>query len=182
MSTTPARKMNYDQYCLLPEDGNQYELIHGELIVTPSPNRRHQRIVVVLSSELHGYVDKHSLGEVYVAPLDTILDYYTVVQPDILFVSKERLPEVGKERIEGAPDLAVEVLSPTTVLKDRRRKLALYAEFGVREYWIIAPETHTIEVYELSDGALHLTRTFADTETFESRLLPGFHFHVEKIF
>src|SRR4051812_25747665 len=114
MSTVVHRKMNYDQYCLLPEDGKQYELIHGELIVTPSPVRRHQQVVMALSARLYQYAIENSLGQVYVAPLDTIFDYYTVLQPDILFISNERLPLIAKEWVEGAPDLVVEVLSPST--------------------------------------------------------------------
>jgi Uma2 family endonuclease len=182
MSTTTPTKMNYDQYCLLPEDGNQYELVHGVLIVTPSPNRQHQRILMALSAELYQFVIRNSLGEVYVAPLDTIFDQYTVVQPDILYICKERLPEVAKERIEGAPDLVVEILSPSTAQKDRKLKLAVYAEFGVREYWIVDPKTSTLEVYELTGGALRRVRTFAPGEMFECGLLSGFHFPVEQIF
>lgn len=177
-----ATKMTYDEYCLLPEDRNQYELIDGELIVTPSPTRRHQKIVGRLYSRLSVYVESQSLGEVYVAPLDTIFNKYTVLQPDILFVSRERLGEVAKERIEGAPDLVVEVLSPSTVDRDRRRKLAVYSQFGVREYWIVDPEARTIELYQRIGEGLQLTRQFSSGETFESKLLSGFRVEVSSLF
>ena len=108
-----------------------------------------------------------------------------MLQPDILFVSKERLAEVGQERIEGAPDLVVEVLSPSTFHKDLRRKMAVYSRFGVEEYWIVDPETKTIELYcrgqEGKEG-LELVQRFAANETFESRLLPGFRIEVSSIF
>jgi Uma2 family endonuclease len=181
MSIT-STKMTYDQYCLLPEDRNQYELIDGELIVTPSPRRQHQEIVGRLYALLLNYVDTKSLGKVYVAPLDTILDKYTVVQPDILFIGNERLSEIAKDWIEGAPDLVVEVLSPSTMDKDRRRKLAVYSQFGVREYWIVDPENRAIELYGQTSGALQLARRFSSGETFESGIISGFRVEVAAIF
>lgn len=175
-------KMNYDQLCLLPEDGHQYELFDGELVMTPSPNTRHQRIVGRLHVELLAFVSKHSLGELYLAPLDTIMDEFTVVQPDILFVSQERVAEVVKERIEGAPDLVVEILSPSTFHKDLRRKMRVYSQFGVREYWIVDPEEETIELHQRVGEKLQLFRKFAGGETFQSPLLPGFQMQVRSIF
>ena len=175
-------KMTYDEYCLLPEDRNQYELFDGELVMTPSPTTSHQRILLRLAALLNDYVGKKSLGEVYVAPLDTIFNKYTVLQPDILFVSRERLGEVAKERIEGAPDLVVEILSPSTFHKDRRRKLAVYSQFGVQEYWIVDPETRTMELYRQTGEGLQLARQFASGDTFESHLLSGFHIQVGSLF
>ena len=183
-----THKMTYDQYCLLPEDRNQYELFDGELVMTPSPSREHQKIVLRLARFLAEHVDQQSLGEVYVSPLDAIFDPYTVLQPDILFVSKARLAEVAGERIEGVPDLVVEVLSPSTFYKDLRRKMTVYSQFGVEEYWIVDPETKTIELYcrgpEGNEGkeGLELIRRFSATEMFESRLLPGFRLEVNSIF
>ena len=175
-------KMTYDQYCLLPEDGNQYELFDGELVMTPSPSARHQDIVGKLYALLLQHVQSNSLGKVYVAPLDTIFDQYTVLQPDILFVSRERVPEVVKERIEGAPDLVVEVLSPSTFHKDLRRKMHVYSQFGVWEYWIVDPEEQTMELYQRVGEKLQLARRFASQETFQSPLLPGFELDVRSIF
>ena len=175
-------KMTYDQYCLLPEDRNRHELFDGELVMTPSPVARHQEIVSRLSARLLTYVEANSLGKVYVAPLDTIFDQYTVLQPDILFVSRERVSEVVKERIEGAPDLVVEVLSPSTFYNDLRRKMAVYSQFGVREYWIVDLETQTIEVYSRHGGELRLTQKFSSGETLQSPLLPGLPLPVASIF
>ena len=175
-------KMTYGQYCLLPEDGNQYELFDGELVMTPSPTRRHQEIVGKLYRRLAEFVDDRSLGEVYIAPLDTIFDQYNVLQANILFVSKERLAEVGRERIEGAPDLVVEVLSPSTFHKDLRRKMRVYSQFGVREYWIVDPEVRSVELYTRAGEGLQLAQRFSTQETFECRLFPGFRFPVESPF
>ena len=177
-----ATKMNYDQLCLLPEDGNQYELFDGELVMTPSPRAHHQEIVTKLSALLSQHVQRSSLGKVYVAPLDTIMDEHNVVQPDILFVSRERVAEVVKEWIEGAPDLVVEVLSPSTFHKDLRRKMRVYSQFGVQEYWIVDPEEETLALYHRSGEKLQLARQFASHETFQSPLFPGFEFEVRSIF
>lgn len=177
-----ARKMTYDEYCLLPDDRNQYELFDGDLVRTPWPSREHQKIVLRLARFLADYVERHSSGEVYISPLDAIFDPYTVLQPDILFVSKERQAEVEKERIEGTPDLVLEVLSPSTFHKDLRRKMAVYSRFGVQEYWIVNPEMKTIELYCQGKEGLELLRRFSSEESFESRLLGGFRMPVNRIF
>ena len=180
-----THKMTYDEYCLLPEDRNQYEIFDGELVMTPSPSREHQKIVLRFARFLADHVEKESLGEVYISPLDAIFDPYTVLQPDILFVSKERQAEVEKERIEGTPDLVVEVLSPSTFHKDLRRKMTVYSRFGVQEYWVVDPEMKTIELYcqeKQGKEGLELARRFSADETFESRLLAGFRIAVSGIF
>ena len=177
-----AHKMTYDEYCLLPEDRNQYELFDGELVMTPSPSARHQEIVTELANALSNFVKKESLGKVYVAPLDIIFTEYTVLQPDILFVSQERVNTIVRERIEGAPDLVVEVLSPSTFHKDLRKKMAVYSQFGVQEYWIVDPEVQSMELYCPGKEGLQLARRFAAGEIFESRLLAGFRVEVSSIF
>ena len=174
--------MNYDQLCLLPEDGNQYELFDGELVMTPSPSSHHQGIVGKLHALLLAHIEKTRAGRVYLAPLDTIFDEYTVLQPDILYVSRNRVPQVVKERIEGAPDLVVEVLSPSTFYKDLRRKMAVYAQFGVREYWIVDRDKQAIEVYGRQRKGLELRAQFSAKDTLESPLLPGFRLPVRRIF
>ena len=177
-----ATKMNYDQLCLLPEDRNRYELFDGELVMTPSPVARHQEIVGRLHVLLAIHVQTNSLGKVYVAPLDAIFDQYNVLQPDILYVSRKRVPEIVKERIEGAPDFVVEVLSPSTFYNDLRRKMGVYSQFGVQEYWIVDPEMQTVELYSRQGGELRSAKKFSSSETFESPLLPGFRFPVNSIF
>ena len=175
-------KMNYDQLCLLPEDGKQYELFDGELVMTPSPSSRHQGIVGKLHVLLFADLEQTASGKVFVAPLDTIFDQYTVLQPDILYVSRNRVPQIVKERIEGAPDLVVEVLSPSTFYKDLRRKMAVYAQFGVQEYWIVDPETQTLELYSRQNDELRLLQKVSAQEILQSPLLPGFRVSVGSIF
>lgn len=177
-----ATKMTYDQYRLLPDDGKRYELIDGELLMTPSPSSRHQRALGNLFSELRAYARAHGAGEAFVSLLDVILEEHLVVQPDIVFVSQERRDIVGEEAIHGAPDLVVEILSPSSFYHDLRRKMGLYSQFGVEEYWIVDPEKQTLDLYVRVGNELQLSRQFACQETFESPLLPGFRLAVSAIF
>jgi Uma2 family endonuclease len=176
-----ATKMTYEQYCLLPEDGKQYEVIDGELFVTPAPRPKHQEIVLRIAEELSAFARKNRLGKVFVAPVDVLLDRHTVLQPDVLFISAARLSIVGEDAIEGAPDLVVEVLSPSTFYKDLRKKMTAYAQFGVQEYWIVDAETQTIELYARRDDKLELARKFSSREVLQSALLPAFRLAVQDV-
>ena len=177
-----THKMTYEEYCLVPDEGMQLEVIDGELIRTPSPPPRHQEILGHLATQLFNYVEAKDLGKVYMGPLDTILDQFNVVRPDILFISKERLGAIAKEWIFGPPDMVVEILARTTVDKDRRRKMAVYSQFGVQEYWIVDPEMQTLELYCQGKEGLELARRFSAGEIFESPLFPGFRIAVSSIF
>jgi len=174
--------MTYDQYCLLPDDGKQYEVIDGELFVTPAPTPKHQDIAGQLYALLLAHDKANSLGKVYIAPVDILLEEHTVVQPDILFIRQERLSIVGERKVDAAPDLVVEVLSPSTFYKDLRKKMVAYSQFGVQEYWIVDPEKQSIEVHTQGHKGLQLTRSFSLEETLESALLPGFQLRVKSIF
>ena len=177
-----ASKMTYDQLCLLPEDRQRHELFDGELVMTPSPSHRHQAVVLRLAIALESYVKTHALGRVYVAPLDILFEPHTVLQPDVLFIRQDRLGILGEEVVEGAPDLVVEVLSPSTFYNDLRRKMAAYARFGVQEYWIVDPEKQAVELYSLAGDQLRLQRSFSADATLESPLLPGLRLPVRSIF
>ena len=117
----------------------------------------------------------------FVSPLDVILSDYDVLQPDLLFVLNERA-EIVKDWIRGAPDLAVEILSPTTEGRGRGIKLKAYARFGVKEYWIVGPVARTVEVHRLTPEGYELAKTFALDDTLTSRLLPGFKLDVATIY
>ncbi|MGH7791389.1 MAG: Uma2 family endonuclease, partial [Thermodesulfobacteriota bacterium] len=115
-------KLTYEDYLLLPEDGNRYEILDGELNVTPAPTTKHQTISGNLFVILHRYVREQRAGKVFSAPVDVILDYSSIVQPDLIFVSKEREEIITEKNVQGAPDLVIEILSPNTVKIDRLRK------------------------------------------------------------
>lgn len=144
--------LTYDDYAALPDDGCRYELHAGELSVTPSPATRHQRVSLALAALLHGHVSSRSLGEVLQAPTDCILSRHTVLQPDILFIDRDRQAIVTERAVEGPPTLVVEILSPSTEGIDLGRKRALYAEHGVPWYWIVDPASRTIDALRLSTG------------------------------
>jgi Uma2 family endonuclease len=144
--------LTYEDYCALPDDGKQYEIHEGELVVNPAPTPGHQWVAGNLYIALQRHVRERSLGKLFFAPLDCILDTSTVVQPDLVFVANDRLDRISQRGIEGAPTLAVEVASPSTTLADRGRKMQLYAKFGVTFYWLVDPGVRLIEVFELIDG------------------------------
>src|SRR3989442_14716192 len=148
--------LTYEDYCALPDDGLRYEIVDGMLFAEPSPRRAHQKAVGNLFAILHAWVRAHDLGEVYVAPFDVILDPRTTVEPDLVFVVKDRLAIVAERGVEAAPDLLVEVLSPRTAPRDRVRKLNAYARHGVRHYWLVDPGAKTGGAVELVEGAYRL--------------------------
>src|SRR5678815_426852 len=129
-------KLTWDDYVQFPDDGKRHELIDGEHYVTASPLRRHQAIVRELLVAIANYLSAHPIGEVFAAPFDVIVSRFDVVEPDLLYVSKERAPDVLKEWVRGAPDLVIEVASESTRKRDETIKRALYERAGVLEYWI----------------------------------------------
>ena len=148
MSTQPAfHRWTYEEFARLPDDGNRYEVIGGELYVSPAPTLPHQKVVLNLTFVLEGFIRAHALGELYVGPADVLFGEGDYLEPDLLFVRADR-KEILKERgVEGAPDLVVEVLSPKTASRDRKLKRDRYAHFGVAEYWVVDPVARRIEVY-----------------------------------
>jgi Uma2 family endonuclease len=163
--------LTYEDYAALPDEGKRYELHEGELSVTPSPGTRHQQTLVNLTVVLAPHVKAQRLGTLLIAPLDCIMSDITVVQPDLLYVDDSRRQIVSARGVEGGPTLAVEILSPSTTHIDRRRKMALYAKYGVTWYWIVDPDARVIEVYRLqADGYRLETRL----EGAEPRALPPF--------
>lgn len=129
----------------LPEDEfHRHELIGGQHFVTPSPVPRHQRIALDLGLELASRIRRPGLGEVYPAPIDVVLSPTDLVVPDLVVVLEERRAIIGEKRIEGAPDLIVEITSPSTKQSDLELKLALYERAGVREYWVVLTEENAV--------------------------------------
>jgi Uma2 family endonuclease len=167
-------RLTYEDYCRLPNDGKRYEIIDGELFVAPSPFRTHQRAVTRLTSYLSAFVEENNLGEVFVAPFDVVFSRFDVVEPDVLYVSKDRLSVLTEKNVQGAPDLVVEVLSSSTADTDKTIKLKLYARYGVREYWIIDPEGPCAEIYRRQKKGFVLLRTLAASDSLTSPLFPGF--------
>lgn len=151
--------LTYDDYVLLPNDRNRYEILEGELSVTPAPSTKHQTVLGNLFIVVARHVNQHNLGRVFFAPVDLILEPTSVLQPDLLFVSSARRHLITERAIEGAPDLVVENLSPATSRTDRVTKAQIYARHGVPAYWIVDPDEETVEVYLLEAGGYRLAAT-----------------------
>jgi Uma2 family endonuclease len=178
---TKKRKYTYEDYLKTPDD-KRYELIEGDLLMTPSPNARHQEILMNLSAMIHQHVMGENLGKVFFAPLDVHLGD-NVVQPDILFISRERMNIIGEKNVQGAPDLVVEILSESTAYRDTIHKKKLYARFGVKECWLVAPEDRLVEVYTLKDkGEYQLLKTYTEENVIESHVVKGLKIELSKVF
>jgi len=165
--------LTYEDYCALPDDGKRYEIIEGELYVTPSPSRTHQEFAGNLLVVLKPFVAARRLGVVYIAPFDVIFEETSVVVPDLLFVAQDRVGIVTDRGVRGAPDLIVEILSPGTARRDRVEKAKLYARHGVGHYWLADPEARILEVYELTEGQYRRSASLADDDSFSPSLFPG---------
>ncbi|OGA53565.1 MAG: hypothetical protein A3G25_18980 [Betaproteobacteria bacterium RIFCSPLOWO2_12_FULL_63_13] len=150
--SSPPVKLTYRDFLLFPDDGKRHEVIDGEHYVTPSPSLRHQTIVGNLFLALGNYLENHPIGRVWVAPLDVVLTKFDVVEPDLVYVSRERASVLTRHNIQGAPDLAVEILSPGTRKTDEVTKRRAYERCGVGEYWVVDPELDLVKVYRLKEG------------------------------
>lgn len=173
----------YEDWLRLPSDGHRYEILNGELYMTPPPTVRHQLASSNLSSALNSFVQQRNLGRVLYAPCGVDLPTQPVpVQPDIFFISHERREIIGEDYIEGAPDLVVEILSPSNWLYDRREKFQAYQKAGVPEYWIVDYRAHTIEIFFLEEGVYVLLGQYGSGEFAHSRVLEGFEVAVDEVF
>ncbi len=163
------KKYTYEDYLKTP-DNVRYELIGGDLLLLPTPDTRHQRISSEILFKMVKFIEDTDLGEVFHLPCDVYLDQENLVEPDILFVSKERLNIIGEKNIQGAPDLVAEIISENNAYRDTIQKKRLYARFGVKEYWIVAPGEEMIEVYRLDKQGYQLGRTSFHDDTLESQV------------
>ncbi len=170
VTPTDRDRYTYEDYQELPE-GAPYQLIHGHLVMSPSPSVEHQDIVLFLGSLFREYVQNQGQGRALIAPMDVRLSNDTVVQPDVLYVSPERTNRIGDDEIDGAPDLVIEVVSPSTSHVDVFDKKQLYETHDVREYWIVDPDTKTVEIYRPGDDGYALHQRHVDTGTASSALL-----------
>jgi Uma2 family endonuclease len=175
MPTLPEGRetWTYEDYAHLPDDGVRYEVLDGELVVAPSPMTRHQRVSMKLSLAVGGYVESQKLGECFCAPYDVVLDRRTIVQPDLIFVSNDRSSIITENNIQGAPDLVVEILSPSTAQRDRVRKLRLYTRFGIPHVWFLDPGIKTLEEFILEGESYRVVAVHAEDEEFRPLLFPG---------
>ncbi|MBZ5562678.1 MAG: Uma2 family endonuclease [Acidobacteriia bacterium] len=176
-----SAKFSYEDLQHFPPDHNRYEIVDGELFVTPAPIPLHQRIVMNLGAHLWNHVRAHHLGEVFVAPLDVVFTSGTVLEPDIIFVSRARLQIIGEKYLAGPPDLVVEVLSKSSSRLDRDIKPKQYARYGVPEFWLIDPEAKTVEIFRLQGEEYELAQRLEFGDTIASPLFPGLNLPVSSL-
>ena len=178
----PKVRYTYEDYCQLPDD-KRYELIDGEFYeMAPAPVPDHQRILLKLARQLADWVDQHGIGEVLVAPLDVVFSENDTFQPDIVFVVESRRSIITHRACEGAPDLVVEILSPSTSQRDLGIKRDRYKLFGVREYWIVDPVMRRVEALALRESEYVSLGVYAGESSTQSEVLTGFGFPAGSIF
>lgn len=181
-----AVRLTYDDFLLFPEDGKRHELIDGVHYVTASPNLGHQELLGRLHLAIGNFlVGRRHLGRVFLSPLDVVLSYYDVVEPDLLFVAGDQQDILTEANVQGPPALVVEILSPSTRRRDEGNKRKLFDEKGIREYWIVDPKGFRLTVFRRNDAGqfprlmeLHSGRA----SQLETPPLPGFALSIDDLF
>jgi Uma2 family endonuclease len=166
----------------MPAGPPYFQVIEGDLVMSPSPDTFHQHVILNISFLLRQYLMKNPVGEVFVAPLDIFLSDVSVFQTDVIFISQKRRTIIKEHGIEGAPDMVIEILSPGTARYDKGSKRKIYARAGVQELWLVDPGAKRIEVYQLPKDGETPGATFGGDVTFTSPLLPGLKIKTASIF
>lgn len=179
-------RLTYDDFVLFPDDGKRHEIIDGVHYVTPSPNLRHQALVGRIFFEIRLYLrSRPGAGQVFLSPLDVVLSFYDVVEPDLLFVAGDQTAILTEKNVQGPPALVVEVLSKGTRKRDAQIKRRLFERTGVREYWLVDPELDTVQVFR-PGAQRRLVRvdelTAEDGHTLTTPLLPGCTIDLRELF
>jgi excisionase family DNA binding protein len=174
----------YEDYLKIPEEpGYRLEILEGSLVKEPSPSVHHQRVTSALYRQLANFFDAFDPeGELFFAPLDVTLTTSNVLQPDIVFVSGTRKGIMRQERIDGACDLVVEIMSPTNRRKDRLQKMEIYRKAGIPHYWLVDPEENTLEAFLLRDGSYTLVVAGGPGDKFTHPEFPGLDLDLDRIF
>jgi Uma2 family endonuclease len=182
MLSTKARPITRHEYAMIPVGAPNYQLIEGDLVMAPSPSSFHQDILANLLVIFRTYLREHPRGKVFVAPLDTYMSDINVYQPDLLFIRKENLGIIEEHGIEGAPDLAIEILSKSSAKYDLGPKRSVYARTGVEELWIIDPAKRTLALFRLAENPDTPLATYKSKQKFTSALLPGLTINLADVF
>lgn len=175
-----AKRWTYEEYYQLDDD-QRYEIIDGNLLMAPAPDTWHQDWSRKLFRLVDRFVTKNRLGEVFYAPIDLVLDAENTVQPDLLFVAAANAGIIQRRAIFGVPNLLVEIVSPSSVRRDRYDKKELYARFGVKEYWIGDPANKALEVLTLHAGRYELHACAEEHGQLTSLVLPGLEFDLTEM-
>ena len=182
--TSVISKLTYDEFQTLPRDGSKrFELIEGEVFTTPSPNTKHQRAVVKLLRVLADFAEQYDLGEVFIAHYDVVFSKWTALEPDLLFIRKDRRSIITDANVQGVPDLVIEILTPSNKEYDRETKLRAYEKAGVPEIWYFDPEDDSAEILNLgADGRYVVTAELIGNASIVSKALPGLSLTLGEVF
>ena len=175
-----AKRWTYEEYYRLDDD-QRHEIIDGNLLMAPSPDMWHQSWVGDLYAIMRQQVQRHKLGKVFLAPFDVVLDSENTVQPDLIFVATAKFDIIQQRAIFGTPDLLIELISPSSVRRDRYDKKDLYARFGVKEYWIGDPANKSLEILTLQEGRYDLHCAAEVQGKLTSPVLAGLEFDLTEI-
>ena len=175
-------RMTYADLLLLPDDGMRHELINGVHYVTASPVTKHQRILRRLAVEIELWLRDHPAGEMFFAPLDVVLTNIDVVVPDLIYISSERSAGLEAKGMFAAPDLAVEILSPSTRKRDKVLKRKLYEREDIREYWLIDPDRNTVEVHRNEGRSYVRAAELTASDVLTTPLFPGLELRLSELF
>lgn len=176
--------MTVDDLDAMPEDGNRYEVIEGELFVSRAPGLPHQIVSGNIFGYFWSYLVENPIGRIIATP-GLVFSQYSGVIPDLVFYTHARGVEIiANERLVAAPDIVIEILSPgrENISRDRVAKRQLYGKHGVKEYWIVDSESRSVEVYRLANQSLELVKMFRDVDELTSPVLLGFGCPLSKIF
>jgi len=181
LTVEKKKKYTIDDYILL-EEGAPFQLINYDLVMSPSPIPEHQIISGRIFNKISAFLEQtNNNGIAMYSPVDVNLDEGNILQPDLLYISESRINIIQK-RIEGAPDLIIEILSPSNAYYDLKQKKQVYEKYGVKEYIIVDPIDQNVELYFLKDGTYHLHQKAVKGEQLKSLVLEGFSIDVDKLF
>ena len=182
MEALLTKRLTYSDYVqMTPPDSGQYQLIQGELVTMTSPNTRHQRIIRLLTKSLETYLEKSPLGEIFLSPMDVVMGEGEVYQPDILFILESNQKIIEDTKINGIPDMIVEVLSPSNAYYDLVVKKKIYEQCGVKEYWIVDPLQNTLDLYVLQNSKFQHKIQIEKKGKISSEIFPGLDLDLETI-
>jgi len=182
--TMDLKHLTYAEYLDLPEMKARYSIVDGELVMAAAPTTEHQRCILELALKLTPVVRERRLGEVFIAPVDIVIrrDPLRTRQPDLLFISNARRHIIGRQVVEGGPDLVIEILSPSNTRRELEEKLRDYQSINVRETWIVAKQGQTVEVLQLSPERIDRSGLYGLSDLIVSQVLPELRLMVDDIF
>lgn len=178
---TSARTATLADLDATPADGRIYELLNGEIVVSAAPTWKHQIVLQMLNRLIDGWVVQHEMGIALMAPVDIVLDAENALQSDLIYVGPDNPGRVRNGRFHGAPDLAVEIISPTSRNRDATVKSMRYALAGIREFWLADPDLRTIALFELG-GTFYTERAPEADGVFVSGVLTGLRLDPATVF